>query len=76
VNYTLTEKQRKGKDFARSVYIAEDINTGEPFTEKNLRVIRPGFGMHPKLYAGMLGKKANRDLKKGERMNPDYTQEA
>jgi pseudaminic acid synthase len=71
VNYVLTEKQRKGKDFARSVYVAEDIRAGEPFTEKNLRVIRPGFGMHPKLYGEVLGKKAARDLEKGTRMDLD-----
>jgi pseudaminic acid synthase len=72
VDYSLTEKQQKGKDFARSVYIAEDIRAGEPFTEKNLRVIRPGFGMHPKLYTEMLGKKASRDLEKGERMDSNF----
>src|SRR5690606_21459419 len=50
VDYSLTEKQRKGKDFSRSLYVVEDIKEGEIITEKNVRSIRPGFGLHPKYY--------------------------
>jgi acetyltransferase-like isoleucine patch superfamily enzyme len=55
IDYNLTEKQVKGRDFSRSLYIAEDINAGEIFTEKNLRSVRPGFGLHPKYYNQLLG---------------------
>ena len=65
VDYTLTEKQRKGKDFSRSLYVTEDIKAGELITEKNVRSIRPGFGMHPKFYKEVLGQKARIDLEKG-----------
>ncbi|MBK9224504.1 MAG: pseudaminic acid synthase [Flavobacterium sp.] len=57
IDYNLTEKQAKGRDFSRSLYIAEDIKAGELFTEKNLRSVRPGFGLHPKYYNQLLGKK-------------------
>ena len=67
VNYKLTEKQAKGKDFCRSLYIAEDIKKGEIFTEKNLRSVRPGFGLHPKYLPEILGKVADKDLEKGDR---------
>jgi pseudaminic acid synthase len=50
VDYTLTEKQAKGKDFSRSLYVVEDIKKGEMITEQNVRSIRPGFGLHPKYY--------------------------
>jgi pseudaminic acid synthase len=45
VDYTLTDKQVKGKDFL-SLYIVEDMKAGDVITEKNVRSIRPGFGMH------------------------------
>ena len=71
VDYTLTEKQLKGKDFSRSLYVVEDIKAGEVFTEKNLRSIRPGFGMHPKFLKDFLGTKATKNWKKGERFSND-----
>ncbi|CAM3951970.1 MULTISPECIES: pseudaminic acid synthase [Flavobacterium] len=74
VDYTLTEKQAKGKDFSRSLYIAENITEGEVFTESNLRSVRPGFGLHPKHFNGILGKKANQKLEKGTPMSLDFIQ--
>ena len=65
INYDLTEKQRKGKDFSRSLYIVEDIKTGDIITEKNVRSIRPGFGMKPKFLNDILGKKFNKKIEKG-----------
>ena len=67
VDYTLTEKQAEGKDFSRSLYVVEDIKTGEIITERNVRSIRPGFGLHPKYYSEILGKKAIVDIEKGSR---------
>jgi pseudaminic acid synthase len=66
-SYELTEKQKAGKDFSRSLYVAEDIKEGELITEKNVRSVRPGFGLHPKYLPEVLGKKAISDLEKGER---------
>ncbi len=67
VDYNLTEKQAKGRDFSRSLYIAQDIRAGEIYTEENLRSVRPGFGMHPKELKNYLGKAATRDYSKGDR---------
>ena len=69
VDYQLTEKQKKGRDFSRSLYIAEDIKEGELFTEKNLRSVRPGFGMHPKYYNQIIGTKATKNYEKGDRLS-------
>ncbi|MCF3107521.1 pseudaminic acid synthase [Niabella sp. CC-SYL272] len=66
--YELTQKQKSGKAFARSLYIAEDIQKGEQFTEKNLRSVRPGYGLHPKYYNEILGKRVARDVKTGDRV--------
>ncbi|MCO6462357.1 MAG: pseudaminic acid synthase [Saprospiraceae bacterium] len=71
VDYTPTAKQLNGRSFSRSLYVVEDIAEGEVLTEKNVRSIRPGFGLHPKYYWEVLGKKARRRLDRGERLNMD-----
>ncbi|WP_269223785.1 pseudaminic acid synthase [Flavobacterium sp. IMCC34518] len=72
VDYTLTEKQAKGKDFSRSLYVVEDMKAGDVITDKNVRSIRPGFGLHPKYYNEILGKMVKEDLEKGERFEIEY----
>jgi pseudaminic acid synthase len=72
VDYTLTEKQVKGKEFSRSLYVVEDIKAGEEITDGNVRSIRPGFGMHPKYLTEILGKQLKVSVEKGTRMNFDF----
>lgn len=69
VDYQLTEKQAKGKDFSRSLYIVEDVKAGELVSEKNVRSIRPGFGLHPKHWNEVLNKKFNKNFEKGTRLD-------
>ena len=42
VSYGPTEREKASLKFRRSLYVAEDIEINEKFTEKNLRIIRPG----------------------------------
>ena len=67
VDYTLTEKQVKGKDFSRSLYVVEDLKAGDVITEENVRSIRPGFGLHPKYYNEVLGTKSIKKFNIGDR---------
>lgn len=69
VSYDLTEKQKAGRAFSRSLYVVEDIKKGELITEQNVRSIRPGFGMHPRLLSTVLGKIVSKDLIKGDRLD-------
>ena len=69
VSYELTEKQKIGKNFARSLYVVKDINKGELITEENVRSIRPGFGMHPKHLKEILGRRANQSYERGDRFS-------
>ena len=65
VDYTLTEKQKGGRDYCRSLYIAEDMKAGDIITTVNVRSVRPGFGMHPKHLKDILGKEIKVSLEKG-----------
>jgi len=71
VDYNLTEKQKKGREFSRSLYIVEDIKAGDIVTISNVKSIRPGYGLHPKYYKDILGKTFSVDMKKGSRMALD-----
>ncbi|RKS01862.1 MULTISPECIES: pseudaminic acid synthase [unclassified Flavobacterium] len=72
VDYQLTDKQAKGKDFSRSLYVVKDLKKGDVITEEHVKSIRPGFGLHPKYYNQIIGKKSNQDLEKGSRMSLDF----
>ncbi|MDR1361743.1 MAG: SAF domain-containing protein [Holosporaceae bacterium] len=61
-DYSVNEKNRK---FARSLFVCEDIKKGEKLTAKNIRSIRPSYGLQPRYYDSIIGKKASRDLKFG-----------
>lgn len=71
VDYSLTSKQLKGKDFSRSLYVVKDVKKGDKVTEENVRSIRPGFGLHPKYLNEILGASFNKDVSRGERMSLD-----
>ena len=57
----------KGREFCRSLYVAEDVKAGDVVTEKNVRSVRPGYGLHPKYLPEVLGKKFVQGVTKGER---------
>jgi pseudaminic acid synthase len=52
-------------DYRRSLYVVENIKAGEPFTGRNVRAIRPGFGLAPKHYERVLKSVASSDLSRG-----------
>lgn len=68
----ILENNRKGSNHARSVFVIEDIKKGEIFSENNIRIIRPGLGLHPKNYFSILGKKANINLSRGTPLSKEH----
>jgi pseudaminic acid synthase len=66
VHYGRTESEKSNQVFRRSIYVAADISPGDTFSDKNIRIIRPGYGAPPSLYSMILGKCARRYFKKGE----------
>ncbi|MCT7574918.1 pseudaminic acid synthase [Aliarcobacter butzleri] len=69
IDYSLNEKRKKQRRFARSLYVSKDIKAGEKFSEKNIRSVRPFYGLHPKYLKDILGKTANKDYKFADRLD-------
>lgn len=72
VDYPTDPVQIIGRQFSRSLYIAEDMKAGDILTEKNLRSVRPGFGLHPKFLEQCIGRRINTDLSKGTRFSLSF----
>lgn len=56
VQYGPTTAENASLAYRRSIYVSKDISIGEPFTESNIRVVRPGHGAPPWLYDHIIGK--------------------
>lgn len=72
VNYDLNEKTLNNRKFSRSLFFTESIKQGEVITEENMRSIRPGYGIHPRHYEEILGKKVTKDINKGTPVDWSY----
>ena len=72
VRYGPTQAELPNVRYRRSLYIAEDVKSGDILTPRNLRSIRPGAGLPPKHYERLLGRRVNRDLPKGTPMDWTY----
>ncbi len=65
VHYGPTSSEEASIQFRRSIYVAQSIQKGDIFNTSNLRVVRPGLGLHPRYFEYILGKKSSRDIKRG-----------
>ncbi|KPN97428.1 pseudaminic acid synthase [Lysinibacillus sp. ZYM-1] len=71
VTYGPTEKEKASLKFRRSIYVSKDIKVGEVFTEDNIKIIRPGYGLEPKYYEILLGCKAKKAYQYGQPLKID-----
>lgn len=62
----VNDAEENYKTLRRSLFVVRDIKKGEKFTETNLRVIRPAYGLPPKYYDQVIGKRAMRDIERGD----------
>lgn len=69
--FHLSEKGKQSYWGRRSLYVSEDIKKGDLITEENIKCVRPYYGLHPKHYEEILGKKVTVDLEKGDRLSLD-----
>lgn len=66
VSYDLQGCERESLAFRRSIYVVKDVAAGDELTRENIRSIRPGYGLPPKELPRVLGRRAARDLKRGD----------
>ena len=71
VEYSLTEKAEKSREFSRSLFASQSIKKGEQLTSENVRSVRPSFGLPPKYYEQVLEKKAKKDIERGTPLSWD-----
>lgn len=65
VFYGVSEQEESNTCFRRSLFVVQDIAAGELLTPENIRSIRPAYGLKPRHYKEVLGKRAARALKRG-----------
>lgn len=63
--YGVCKQEESSMVFRRSVFVVQDMEAGEVFTEANTRIIRPGYGVKPKFLKDILGQKSNQPIKRG-----------
>ena len=66
ISYEPTREESGSRDLRRSLFVVEPIAAGEAFTERNVRSIRPGHGLHTRHLPEILGRSARRDIERGE----------
>lgn len=75
VSYGPGEQEKASLQFRRSLYVAEDLPAGGRLTRRNLRIVRPGFGLPPAFYEVMLGRTVARAHKRGDPLTWDSLRE-
>ena len=75
IHYGGTDSEIKSKDHRRSIYIGVDLAAGEELNSKNMRIIRPGFGLPPKYFDKLKGYKVKRDISAGTPITWDLLKE-
>lgn len=65
VSYQLSDREKASQVFRRSIFAVKNIKKGERFTEDNIRIIRPGYGLPPKYYEKVLTRVATENIERG-----------
>ena len=72
ISYQIGEKEIESLKFRKSLFVVEDIEEGERFTEENIRSIRPSAGLHPRYLEVILGRNASRAISRGTPLQWDF----
>ncbi len=71
IHYGADEREAKSRAFRRSLFVVEDVRAQDAFTEKNVRCIRPSYGLHPRHLSDVLGRRAAGDIPRGTPLSWD-----
>jgi len=64
-SFELQQKEKASRAFRRSIFTVRDVKKAEELTSENIRIIRPGNGLHPRHLDRIIGKKASKDIPRG-----------
>ena len=67
----LSGSEAGNRIFRRSLFVVADVEAGEALSAENLRSIRPGYGLPPKLYPALLGRRAKVKIPRGTPLSMD-----
>jgi len=71
IHYGTSVREVESRVFRRSLFVVQDIKTGERFTIENVRSIRPGYGLHTRHLDDIIGQHAGRNIKRGTPLSWD-----
>lgn len=63
--YKIGKRESENRVFRRSLFVVKDIKIGEKFSRRNVRCIRPGYGMKPEYLRKIIGKRADKNVQRG-----------
>jgi len=75
VRYGVANQEKSNHIFRKSIFVTKDVKAGEKFSKENIRVIRPGFGLHPREYENVLDKVSVTDIERGTPLKAEYVQD-
>ena len=64
-NKFFTSSEKYARTRKRSIYVCKNIKKNEVLTKDNIKIIRPGKGLHSKYFEKILGKRSNQNLNEG-----------
>ena len=65
VDYGRKSSEKGNIQFRRSLYFVESLSKGDTVSPDSVRSVRPGYGIAPKFYNEVLGRKVKRDVEYG-----------
>jgi pseudaminic acid synthase len=71
VHFGVSAQEESSRIFRRSLFVVQDVKSGEVFTDENVRSIRPGHGLHTRYLPQILGKRAARNVERGTPLSWD-----
>ena len=66
IGFNRSESEKQNLVFRRSLYFVKNLQKGQVITEADVRRIRPGYGLPPKYYEDIIGKRVRIDVHRGE----------
>ncbi|KKP59992.1 MAG: Sialic acid synthase [Candidatus Gottesmanbacteria bacterium GW2011_GWA1_34_13] len=75
ITYKPDKQESENIIFKRSLFAVKDIKKGERITYKNIKCIRPGYGISPVYLDQIIGKAAKQNIEKGSPLSWKMIQE-